>query len=62
MISEQKLKAQLIIRKKYDSFGTSDDVAADLIVTNEFGQKFKFAARFDDDEAIVYLTGKGGGS
>lgn len=62
MISEQKLKAQLIIRKKYDSFGTSDDVAADLVVTNEFGQKFKFTARFDDDDAIVYLTGKGGGS
>ena len=60
MISEQKLKAQLIIRKKYDSFGTSDDIAADLIVTNEFGQKFKFSARFDDDDAIVYLTGKGG--
>ena len=62
MISEQKLKAHLIIRKKYDSFGTSDDIAADLVVTNEFGQKFKFTARFDDDEAIVYLTGKGGGS
>ena len=62
MISEQKLKAQLIIRKKYDSFGTSDDIAADLIVTNDFGQKFKFSARFDDDEAIAYLTGKGGGS
>lgn len=62
MISEHKLKAQLIIRKKYDSFGTSDDIAADLVVTNEFGQKFKFTARFDDDEAIVYLTGKGGGS
>lgn len=62
MISEQKLKAQLIIRKKYDSFGTSDVIAADLIVTNDFGQKFKFSARFDDDEAIVYLTGKGGGS
>lgn len=61
MISEQKLKAQLIIRKKYDSFGTSDDIAADLIVTNDFGQKFKFSARFDDDDAIVYLTGKGGG-
>ena len=60
MISEQKLKAQLIIRKKYDSFGTSDDIAADLIVTNDFGQKFKFSARFDDDDAIVYLTGKGG--
>ena len=60
MISEQKLKAPLIIRKKYDSFGTSDDIAADLVVTNEFGQKFKFTARFDDDEAIVYLTGKGG--
>ena len=60
MISEQKLKAQLIIRKKYDIFGTSDDIAADLIVTNDFGQKFKFSARFDDDDAIVYLTGKGG--
>lgn len=60
MISEQKLKAQLIIRKKYDSFGTSDDIAADLIVTNDFGQKFKFSARFDDDDAIVYLIGKGG--
>ena len=40
----------------------ADDIAADLVVTNEFGQKFKFTARFDDDEAIVYLTGKGGGS
>ena len=62
MISEQKLKAQLIIRKKYDSFGTSDDIAADLVVTDEFGQKHKFTARFDEEDAIIYLSGKGGGS
>lgn len=60
MISEQKMKAQLTVRKKYDSFGSSDLVSAELVVTNDFGQKFKFEARFDDDDAIVYLTGKGG--
>ena len=62
MISEQKLKAQLIIRKKYDSCGDTRDLATELIITDEFGGKHKFKARFDDDEAIVYLTGKGGGS